>query len=119
MTNRNLSLFIRCAVFLVALLSAASIFPGFAIHSLLAAIAAAVLFFLLSLTVRPLLVLLTLPMNIMTLGFFGLVINAFLLWFLSAIVKGFDISGFGTALLVAIWLWAVGKVVEMVVEERP
>jgi putative membrane protein len=51
--------------------------------------------------------LLTLPINILTLGLFTFAINAGLVWFTSSFVKGVSVDGFLPALLVAIFLWAV------------
>jgi putative membrane protein len=49
--------------------------------------------------VRPLLVLLTLPLTVLTLGVFLLVVNALVLWLVSAVVPGFRVRGFGSALV--------------------
>jgi putative membrane protein len=53
---------------------------------------------------KPLLVVLTLPITVLTLGLFLLVINALLLWLAAAIVPGFRVRGFGPALLGALLL---------------
>lgn len=73
-----------------------------------AALIAALVLGLLNAIVRPVLILLTLPINILTLGLFTFVINAGLIWFMSTFVKGVVVDGFLPALLVAIILWAVG-----------
>jgi putative membrane protein len=56
--------------------------------------------------VRPILIFLTLPITLLTLGLFTLVINALLFWFVSTLVKGFHVSGFGAAFWGALVLWA-------------
>lgn len=48
--------------------------------------------------IRPILILVTLPINILTLGLFTFVINALLFWFVASFVKGFDVAGFWPAL---------------------
>lgn len=67
-----------------------------------AALVAAVVIGAINTFVRPLLVLLTLPITILTLGLFLLVLNALLFWLASALVPGFSIHGFLTALLASI-----------------
>jgi Predicted membrane protein len=49
--------------------------------------------------IRPILIILTLPINILTLGLFTFVINALLFWFVAEIIKGFTVSGFMAALI--------------------
>lgn len=61
--------------------------------------------------VRPVLVLLTLPLTIVTLGLFLLVINALLLMLVSALVSGFVVAGFGTAFLASIVLSIVSYLI--------
>lgn len=82
---------------------AAYIVPGVMVTLLGAAIAAVVLGAL-NLFIRPILLLLTLPINILTLGLFSLVINALLIMLVSVVVPGFFVSGFWTALLFALVL---------------
>jgi putative membrane protein len=66
-----------------------------------ALVAALVLAFVNAL-IKPILILLTLPINLLTLGLFILVINALMFWLVSAIVKGFYISGFWPAFFAAL-----------------
>jgi putative membrane protein len=54
--------------------------------------------------VRPILVVLTLPLTILTLGLFLLVINALMLMLVSAVVKGFEVKGFWTALFGSVFI---------------
>jgi putative membrane protein len=81
-----------------ALLLIARYIPGIAIESLTTAIIVAILWGFIGLTVKPILGLLTLPINILTLGLFSLVLNALLFWVLSMFVPGFGVSGFIPAL---------------------
>jgi putative membrane protein len=64
----------------------------------------AILWGILALTVRPVILVLTLPINVLTLGLFTFVINALLLLFLGRVIEGFAVSGFGAAILGAIVL---------------
>ena len=76
--------------------------PGISIRSFWTAVLAAVVLGLINAVIRPLFVVLTLPVTIITLGLFILVINALLFWLASAIVPGFEVSGFVAAFLGAL-----------------
>ena len=82
-----------------ALLLVAYLYPGVQVETFLAAAIAALVLGLVNAVVRPILVLLTLPVTILTLGLFLFVINALLFWFVAEIVHGFRVTGFGAALL--------------------
>lgn len=86
----------------VALLIVAYILPGIAVASFGSALIAALVLGLLNALVKPVLILLTLPITIVTLGLFLLVLNALLFWFAGSILKGFVVDGFGWALLGAL-----------------
>lgn len=88
---------------------AAYIVPGADITPIAALIAAVVLGAL-NLFIRPILILLTLPINVITLGLFSLVINALLVLLASKVVSGFIIPDFWTALLFALVLAIVNWV---------
>lgn len=62
---------------------------------------------------RPILVFLTLPLTLLTLGLFLLVINALIIMLVSALVKGFKLSGFWTAFFVSIFIAAFGFFIEL------
>jgi len=83
----------------IALLLVAYLYPGVQVQSLPAALAAALVLGLVKVLVRPLIVILTLPVTILTLGLFLFVINALLFWFVAEVVHGFAVTGFGAALL--------------------
>lgn len=78
--------------------------PGVHIESLSSLAVVAVVWGVLSIILKPILVILTLPVNIMTLGLFTFVINAFLIMLMGSLVRGFKVDTFGTALLAAIVL---------------
>lgn len=75
---------------------------GIQIESFWTAVLAALVLGLINALVRPLFVILTLPVTIVTLGLFILVINALLFWLVSAIVPGFEVAGFVNAFLGAL-----------------
>ncbi|MFA5488894.1 MAG: phage holin family protein [Candidimonas sp.] len=86
----------------VALLIVAYILPGITVASFGSALVAALVLGLLNTLVKPLLVLLTLPITIVTLGLFLLVLNALIFWFAGSVLKGFQVNGFWWALLGAV-----------------
>lgn len=88
--------------------------PGITIVSFWVALIVALVLGLLNAVVRPLLILLTLPVTILTLGLFVLVINAGLFLLASAIVPGFEVAGFGAAFIGAILLAIVGWAINVV-----
>jgi putative membrane protein len=91
-------LLVRWLVQAAALGLTAYIFEGITILNLPALFIASLLIGILNAFVRPVLVFLTLPLTILTLGFFILVINALLFWVVSSVVAGFHVSGFWSAL---------------------
>ena len=100
-------LILRLIINALIILGLAYYLPGIAVESFYAALIIALLLGLLNAVIRPILILLTLPVTILTLGLFTLVINALLFWFVSTVVKGFDVAGFGPAFLGALILWLV------------
>ena len=78
--------------------------PGVMIADLQTLGVVAIVWGVLSILLKPILLLLTLPVNILTLGLFTFVINAFLIMLMSSLVRGFKVDNFGTALLAAIVL---------------
>jgi putative membrane protein len=101
----------RVLVNALAIYLAAAIVPGVEISSVLAALGAGLVFGLVNAFVRPVLLVLTLPLTLLTLGLFLFVLNAFCFWLTSALVKGFDVHGFWAAvfgaLLVSVVSWAL------------
>lgn len=83
----------------VALLVVGNLVSGIHIDGIGYALVAAVILGLVNAFVRPVMVVLTLPLTLLTLGLFLLVVNALMLWLASALVPGFDVAGFFAALL--------------------
>lgn len=82
----------------------AYIVPGVKIESFQTLGVVAIVWGVLSIVLKPILILLTLPVNILTLGLFTFVINAFMIMLMSNFVPGFKVDGFGVALLSAVVL---------------
>jgi putative membrane protein len=83
-----------CALLLVAYL-----YPGVQVQSFSSALIAAFVIGLFNMVLRPVLVVLTLPVTLITLGLFLFVINALLFWAAASLLDGFHVNGFGAALL--------------------
>ncbi len=99
-----MSLILRWLISAVAVMLVSYLLPGVALTGFWAALLVALVLGIINAFIKPLLVILTLPINIMTLGLFTLVINALLIMLASAIVDGFAVSGFWVALLFSIIL---------------
>lgn len=85
-----------------ALLALPYIVPSIQVQSFYTALIVALLLGLVNTVIRPVLVLLTLPVTVLTLGLFILVINALLFWFVASFVAGFNVAGFWSAFFGAI-----------------
>ena len=97
-----------------AVLLAAYVVPGFVIGGFYTALIVAIVLGVLNITIKPILSILTLPLNIITLGLFSFVINAVLLLLIASFVEGFDIAGFVPALLGGAVIALVGWVLHRV-----
>jgi putative membrane protein len=106
-------LFLTFAIFMAAYL-----IDGIRISGLPSAILAAAVLGVLNAFFRPILLLLTLPLNILTLGLFTFAINAILLMMASGVISGFDVDGFGAALLGALLISAVSWLLTSFISER-
>ena len=73
---------------------------------------AALVIGLLNTVLRPILVVLTLPVTVVTLGLFLFVINAFMFWAAAEVLKGFQVAGFGAALIGSLIYSALGMVID-------
>ena len=99
----------------VALIAVAYLMPGIAVSSFGAALVAALVLGLVNAIVRPILVLLTLPVTILTLGLFIFVLNGLLFWMVGSWLQGFEVAGFWPAVFGAIVFsiisWALSALV--------
>ena len=99
MNSYAMKIIAKILITALALLIVARFVPGVEVDGLYTALIAAVVLGALNLVARPVLVLLTLPITIVTLGLFIFVINALLFWFAASFIEGFSVSGFWTALI--------------------
>lgn len=91
----------------VALMAVAYLLPGIEVSSFITALIAALVLGLVNAVIRPILILLTLPATVLTLGLFIFVINGLLFWFVGSFIAGFVVSGF--------WWGVAGAIVYSVV----
>ena len=96
----------------MALLAVAHFYSGVVVTSFTAALIAAFVLGLLNTIVRPILVVLTLPVTILSLGLFLFVINALMFWFAASVLNGFQVRGFGAALLGSLIYSVLGIVID-------
>jgi putative membrane protein len=105
---------VRLIINMVAILIISYLFPGLIwVDSFWAALVTAFLLGVVNAIIRPILVLLTLPLTLVTLGLFLVVINGLMLWLVSALVRGFHVSGFWGAvlgsILISIVSWILSR----------
>lgn len=108
-----LSKWLLCAA---ALLLVAYVYRGVEVRSFTAALVAAFVIGLLNVVVRPVLVILTLPVTVLTLGLFFFVINALLFWAAASVLEGFHVRGFAAALIGSLIYSALGVVIDLALE---
>ncbi len=102
----------------VALLAVAYVLPGIVIGSFWSAMLAAVVLGLLNTLVKPLLILLTLPITIVTMGLFLLVLNALVFWLAGSLFKGFQVEGFWWAVAGAILYSVISSLFSMLIFQQ-
>ena len=102
----------------LAILLAAAIVPGIEIRGALAALGAGLVLGLVNAVVRPILVILTLPLTLVTLGLFLFVLNGLCLWLTSLLVKGFEVHGFWAAVFGALIVSVVSWLLTAFVSDR-
>jgi putative membrane protein len=99
-----------------ALLFVAYVYTGVEVKTFGAAMLAALVIGLLNAVVRPVLVVLTLPVTVLTLGLFLFVINALVFWAAAGVLDGFQVRGFVAALVGSLIYTAIGVVIESALE---
>ncbi|NIQ97956.1 MAG: phage holin family protein [Desulfuromonadales bacterium] len=101
-----------------AILAAAYLLGGIEVSGFLSALLAAALLGFLNAVFRPILLILTLPINVLTLGLFTFVINALLLMMASGVIDGFTVHGFWSALLGSLIISLVSSLLSSFVSDR-
>jgi putative membrane protein len=89
---------------------------GIGVSSILTAVIVSACLVFLNMVVKPIITILTLPLNILTLGLFSLVINGAFFWFVGQIIQGFTVDSFKAAIIgafvISIISWIVGKFID-------
>lgn len=102
----------------LAILLSAWLVPGAYISGLGAALIAAVVLGAVNAVIRPILIILTLPINILTLGLFTLVINTLMISLTASLLSGFSVANFWVSFLFAIILTLITEIIESLVKEK-
>src|SRR3989339_160369 len=105
-----MKLLLRWLINAIALLLLTELLAGFHVDTFYHALIAALVLGLINAIIRPILIILTLPVNLLTLGLFTFVVSAGMILLMGTIVKGVEIEGFWTALAGAIILWLVSVI---------
>ena len=113
-----MTLIIRWFINALALMLVAYLYSGVQVNGIFTALIAALVLGLVNAIIRPLLVILTLPVTILTLGLFIFVINAFMFWFVTEIVKGFTVTGFTAALIGSLMFSVISLVTNWLVFDK-
>jgi putative membrane protein len=111
-----LKLIVKWLLSAAALLFVAYIYSGVEVKTFTAALIAAFVIGLLNAVVRPILVVLTLPVTVVTLGLFLFVINALMFWAAAGLLDGFYVRGFLAALIGSLIYTLIGVVIESALE---
>ena len=111
-----MKIIVRWLLLAAALLLVANISPGVSVTSFGSALVAALVLGLFNTLLRPLLVLLTLPVTLLTLGLFLFVINALMFYVAASVLDGFQVAGFGAALIGSLIYSACGVVIDAAME---
>jgi putative membrane protein len=106
---------INWVVITLGILVAAHVIPGVRVASIKDAFFAAAILGLLNVLLKPILLFLSFPITILTLGLFLFVINAFLFWLAGSVMSNFEVKSFGSALFGSLTVSIVSAVANMVV----
>ena len=111
-----MKIILRWLILAGAVFATPFVVPGIAVESFLTAVIVAACLAFINLTIKPVIQVLTLPINIITLGLFSLVINGLFFWILAKLINGFDVDGFVPAIIgafiVSVINWLGGKVIK-------
>jgi len=111
-----MKIILRWLLLAAALLLVAQLYPGVVVKSFGSALIAALVLGLFNALLRPILVLLTLPVTLITLGLFLFVINALMFYFAASVLDGFSVTGFGAALIGSVIYSLCGLVIDAALE---
>ena len=111
-------LLVRWLVLTVAIVFSSYLISGIQVSGFFSALFAAAILGILNVFFRPILIILTLPINILTLGFFTFVINALILKMASGVISGFEVHGFWSAVFGALVISAFNWILNSLINEK-
>jgi len=111
-------LFIRWLILTAAIMFASYVIEGIVVKGFFSALLAAAVLGILNAFFRPILIVLTLPINILSLGLFTFIINAMLLKMVSVVISGFEVYGFWSAVFGSLLISIVSWILSSFVNER-
>jgi putative membrane protein len=111
-------LLIRWVINALALILISKVIKGIEVDHIGAAFVAAAVLGVINAVLRPILLLLTLPITILTLGLFALMINGFMLYIAGTVVKGFHVSGFWSSVFGALFLSVISWIASAFISDR-
>jgi putative membrane protein len=111
-------LIIKWLIMTASVMIAAYVIPGITVNSFFSALWVALFLGIVNLLLKPFLILITLPINVLTLGLFTFVINGFIIFLASLLIKGFQVSGFWVAVLFGIVLSIVNLLLNLLIGAR-
>src|SRR5690606_1670273 len=106
---------VRWLINTAALMALPYLYDGVRVDGVLAALVAAAVLGVVNAVIRPVLLVLTIPLNLLTLGLFTFVINALMLWLVAAVVDGFEVVGFTGAFIGSLLLTVVSALLSWVI----
>jgi len=109
---------IRWVINAVALILLSYVIKGIEVDNLLAAFVAAAVLGIINAVLRPILILLTLPITLLTLGLFVFIINGFMLYIAASVVAGFHVGGFWAAVFGALFLSVISGIANAFINDR-
>lgn len=107
---------IRLLITALAVILTSYLLPGVHVESFLSAIILSLLLALLNVTLKPILIIITIPVTFLTLGLFLLVINALMILLADAILPGFIVDGFWWAVAFSVVLWIINSILRNIVK---
>ncbi len=111
-------LIVKWLIMTASVMIAAYVIPGVTVSSFFSALLVALFLGVVNLLLKPFLILITLPINILTLGLFTFVINGLIILLASSVVKGFHVSGFWVAVLFSIVLSIIHFLMNLLIGAR-
>ena len=109
-----MKILVRLLINALAVAITAYLLPNVAIDSFLTAVVVAVVLSVINTFIKPVIKILTLPINLLTLGLFSFVINGLVIWFASRLVEGFTVTGFIWAIIFSIVLSIISSVLSII-----